>query len=97
MNTAKSLQERLQREIPAFSWKCSISRPASEGHSRDAIEIRALHDGHILDPSPFSLSRELLARWGVDAAARLVGHEFQLQFGLHSRRSEYEWDKLAEL
>ncbi|MEW6156501.1 MAG: hypothetical protein AB1813_03675 [Verrucomicrobiota bacterium] len=97
MNTIKQLEDRLQRELPAFHWQCTPTLIHSSPEAVpicDEIEVRATRSGQDLPGSPFRFSTDLLHRWGVDASARLICNEVTPQPALH--RQALGWDKLAE-
>jgi hypothetical protein len=100
MNALKQLEERLQREIPAFRWQCKPSRSAAADTGVEIpneIEISASQSGLEVPGSPFRLSGNLLRRWGVDSTARLICHEFLPGIEPWQHRQVMEWDKLAEI
>jgi hypothetical protein len=100
MNALKYLEERLQREAPAFRWQCKPGQsPAADAAVEipDEIEISVTQRGVEVAGSPFRLSGSTLRRWGVDSTARLICHEFTPGVEPWQHRQLMEWDKLAEI
>jgi hypothetical protein len=94
------LEERLEREAPAITWKCEPVNPGNllPGTSLpEEIQVRASRGGIPVEGSPFYLSGECLVRWGLDTSASLICNE--LRPGIHAARHNagLDWDRLAEI
>ena len=100
MSTLRYLEERLNREAPAISWKCE---PVTQTHTLagtnlpEEIQVRASRGGVPVKGSPFYLSGQCLLRWGVDRSATAICNELAPRVHATETRTGIDWDRLAEL
>jgi hypothetical protein len=93
------LEDRLNREAPAFRWRCE---PVSSAKHLDGsslpqeIQVLASKEGVPVKGSPFYLSGECLLRWGLDASANMICNELG-PIQAARRRIGMDWDRLAEI
>ena len=93
------LQQRLQRELPAFQWNC---QPVNHGACVEGtdlpeeIHVSATANGSAVS-NDFYISGNMLARWGMESSTRIICNEItpKLQRTRFDRGTD--WDKLAEL
>src|SRR5687768_9828337 len=96
--TLRFLEDRLNREAPAISWKCEpVTTCELAGTTLpEEIQVRASRHGVPVKGSPFYLSGECLLRWGLDTSANMICNELTPMHAAR-RHAGMDWDRLAEI